>query len=72
VAERHAAIHAARALLLSVAFRKGLVDFEPVVDALVDGAPQWNFALDFEKPVVYPWTAPWRTCASRRVTPSTR
>jgi len=39
VAERHAAIHAARALLLRALDGKRQIDLKPVVDALGHGAP---------------------------------
>ncbi len=49
VAEGHAAVHAARALLALLLFRKWLVDFEPVLDALFRLAARRLFALNFKK-----------------------
>ena len=47
VAEGHAAIHAASALLALLLLREGLVDFEPILDALVRVAPRGLCPFDF-------------------------
>ena len=49
MAEGHAAIHAASALLALLFLGKRLVDLEPVLDALVGLAARGLFALDFQK-----------------------
>ena len=50
VAERHAAIHAARALIPDAVFRKRLVDFEPVIDSIRNGAPLWQLPCVLHEP----------------------
>ncbi len=49
VAEGHAAVHAASALLALLFFRERLVDFEPVANALVGLAARGLLALNFKK-----------------------
>jgi hypothetical protein len=49
VAERHAAIHAARALFHQLEFRKRLIHLVPVVQTLVDGAARRSFPLVFHE-----------------------
>ncbi len=49
MAERNAAIHAARRLLLQLLLREVLIDLEPVVDALENGPALGRFAWIFEK-----------------------
>ena len=49
VAEGHAAVHAASALLALLLFREWLVDFEPVANALIGLAARGLFALNFKK-----------------------
>ena len=49
MAERHAAIHAARALGPNFLLWKILVDLEPIVDALGDRPARGRFARVFEK-----------------------
>ena len=49
VAEGHAAVHAASALLALLFFGERLVDFEPVLDALVGLAARGLFALNLKK-----------------------
>ena len=49
VAEGHAAIHAASALLALLLFGERLVDFEPVLDALFDLAARGLFAIEFQE-----------------------
>jgi hypothetical protein len=60
VAEGHAAIHAASALLALLLFRERLVDFKPVLHALFDLAAARLFALDFKKASVLTHAAPRR------------
>src|SRR6185437_3808199 len=50
VAERHAAIHAARALRTQLVLGEILVDLEPVVHALRDWTPRGRFPIEFFKP----------------------
>ena len=49
VAEGHAAIHAAGALLALLFFGERLVDFEPVVDALFGLAARGLLAFEFQE-----------------------
>src|SRR5215469_1796332 len=49
MAERHAAIHAARALCTDFRLVEILVDLEPIVDAFGWCAPQRQFTLEFKK-----------------------
>src|SRR5258708_7720778 len=44
MAERHAAIHAARTLRTNLLVGEILIDLEPVVDSLDDGPACWCFA----------------------------
>ena len=60
VAEGHAAVHAASALLALLFFRERLVDFEPVLDALFRLAARGLFALNFEKACDLTHAAPLR------------
>ena len=50
MAERNAAVHAARALLHQVACRRRQIDLAPVVDALVDRPRRMFLSLDFDEP----------------------
>ena len=50
MAEGHAAIHAARALLALLLLRERLVNLEPVLDPFVDLAARRQFALKLQKP----------------------
>ena len=50
VAERDAAVHAARRLILEARLRVGQIGFVPVVDALADGAHRRLLARDLDEP----------------------
>ena len=50
VAEGHAAIHATRALIAQLLFRKVLVNLEPVVHALGDGTANGALAAVLHEP----------------------
>ncbi len=60
VAEGNAAIHAAGTLLALLFFREWLIDFEPVLHALLYAAACRLFAFDFEKPGNFTHAAPRR------------
>jgi hypothetical protein len=60
MAEGNAAIHAARSLLALFFLWKWMIDFEPVMDALVRVAAERLFAIDFKKTRVFTHAAPLR------------
>ena len=64
LAERHAAIHAARALRAKVFFRKIEIDLEPVVDALRHWTPRCKFARVFQEPGGLTHVAPAQAATS--------
>jgi hypothetical protein len=49
MAERHAAVHATRALGLNFLIGKVLVNLEPIVDAFRDRTPLGKFARVFQE-----------------------
>ena len=60
VAKRHTAIHAASALLALFLLGERLVDFEPILDALVGLAPRGLCPFDFQKASDLTHVAPQR------------
>src|SRR6185369_3269150 len=58
MAKRHAAIHAACALLALLLLRKGMVDLLPVVDSFCNVSASRQFAFDLKKSIDLTHVAP--------------
>ena len=58
MAERNAAVHAARALLALLFLGEGLVNLQPVLKPVLDFAPGGLFAIDLQKPCHLTHAAP--------------
>src|SRR5439155_56847 len=72
VAERDAAVHTPRRLLLELVLREGEIDLLPVADPLLDRARRPLLALDLEKPgdLTHSWPRRARRTSARAPRPA--